>query len=47
MTEFVYNNETQAFINCSLFFTLYRYHLKVKYDVRNDTHKKKVPAAIE
>ena len=36
MTEFCYNNAEQITINCSLFFTMYKYNSKIKVDIVNN-----------
>ena len=47
VAEFVYNNETQLFIECSLFYTLCEYHSEMNFFIRDDKHEKEVSAATE
>ena len=47
VAEFVYNNETQLFIECSLFYTLCEYHSEMNFFIKDNEYKKEISAATE
>ena len=47
ITEFVYNNEMQLFIECNSFYTLCEYHSEINFFIKNDEYEKEISAMTE